>query len=614
MPIRYRCPQCSQLLGIGVAQAGQLTQCPICGAAHRVPAALSTDRVPIARTEGRGLIRSPAPRPAGRAASSVPESANGGYQPPVAARRNEPPQAATGPIKFRCPRCRSLFAVDVLLAGRPGRCMKCGFPVTIPSQEVDEPTTRAALPNPAAKPVPDRAPNAVSNHGERAKPTRPAVAWGTRVIAAPKRRALKAPPSLLDSINAVAGFPQLAPGLANSISIYSNRGETLMRQPAAPLHADPSSPGWRDRAPPDGDGSEARQASDGVPAPSSDRNDATSQIGLKPVSINESRNAARLYEESEDEPGPYQLAPLPRERRPPSTRPAGFLKSSYRGGFRRLARVFRWMNETAYGISILFLMLTCVGFAMQVYANLDSPSSEKSKPSKSAEMAAQANDEGDAQSEESAQEIATPAHEAPHKSRPHWMILTGIAGIVVLNLVRLAAGIANLVVIPFRADPVRGVLFLVPPLTFVYLWRHWYQLRKPVGRIVGPLFALALVVAAYMNVPGLSQAGRGRGNLRSQIERSVGSIKHDVSGELGKAGQNVNSLKREVQKRLPGELETARKALKGAKERVDKAVDDYNGKRTGDESRPGTRESEQNSENSRGKGQTPPSEDKDKRN
>ena len=41
--------------------------------------------------------------------------------------------------------------------------------------------------------------------------------------------------------------------------------------------------------------------------------------------------------------------------------------------------------------------------------------------------------------------------------------------VVLLNIGRLVAGLANLVVIPFREGIAQGVFFLIPPFTFFYL-------------------------------------------------------------------------------------------------------------------------------------------------
>jgi hypothetical protein len=308
-------------------------------------------------------------------------------------------------------------------------------------------------------------------------------------------------------------------------------------------------------------------------------------VALKPISVNESRLARRADEDEDYEPGPYQLAETHAQaRKKPSTRPAGFIKSFYRGAFGKLAGTLRWINETAYGISILFLMLACVGFAMWVYENADSTPSEPPQQSNPVRGLGQIEAEL-AQADLPAQGRPLPNYQAEvpqsapnrqrHPIKQNSLTIAGITGIVVLNFLRLVVGVANLVVIPFRKSPMQGVLFLIPPLTLVYIWRHWTKVRKPVGRVIGPLVALVLVVAAYTFVPGLSAAGRSEGNLRSRLGHSVNVLHRDVTRQLDKTGSDVKSLKQSLEKDLPRNLENAQKVAREAKRRINKAVEDF---------------------------------------
>jgi len=144
----------------------------------------------------------------------------------------------------------------------------------------------------------------------------------------------------------------------------------------------------------------------------------------------------------------------------------------------------------------------------------------------------------------------------------------GITGIVVLNLVRLIAGLANLIVIPFRKSPLNGVLFLIPPFTFFHLWRHWDKLRKPVGRVIGPAFALTVVVLAYAFVPGLSRASRTAGSLQHRLEASVNVLHRDVTRQVKQTSGDVKRLSKEVERKLPGQLERAKAAAQSVGNRV----------------------------------------------
>jgi hypothetical protein len=79
MPIRFRCPQCSRLLGIARRKAGHLTTCPQCGETITVPAqeepldltplldsengAAPVATAPIPRAAPKPAAPKPAPRP-----------------------------------------------------------------------------------------------------------------------------------------------------------------------------------------------------------------------------------------------------------------------------------------------------------------------------------------------------------------------------------------------------------------------------------------------------------------------------------------------------------------------------------------------------------------------
>ena len=62
------------------------------------------------------------------------------------------------------------------------------------------------------------------------------------------------------------------------------------------------------------------------------------------------------------------------------------------------------------------------------------------------------------------------------------LMVLGATVVVALNLGRIVAGVANLVVIPFRESPLQGIFFLIPPITFVYLAQNW---QKVSGRSSG---------------------------------------------------------------------------------------------------------------------------------
>jgi hypothetical protein len=300
-----------------------------------------------------------------------------------------------------------------------------------------------------------------------------------------------------------------------------------------------------------------------------------STVRLKPIPVERVPAMQRLIKEEddglEDDSTPYHLArEIPPDEKPKRSRPRpGIVTTSYHGLFRKSARILRWINESAYGISILFLMVACVGFAMQVYDNRETPQPDPPKQSSptrglgqieaelaQADLPAQGPQATDVDAEAPQ---STPKVKSSPIKQSKWTII-GITGIVVLNLVRLIAGLANLIVIPFEKSPLTGVLFLIPPITFFHIWRHWNKLRRPVKRVVGPAFALALVVLAYAFVPGLSRAGRTSGGLERRLEASVGILKGDVTHQVDQTTSDARTLKAKVERRLPGDLERAKAA------------------------------------------------------
>lgn len=181
---------------------------------------------------------------------------------------------------------------------------------------------------------------------------------------------------------------------------------------------------------------------------------------------------------------PYALIEPPKKRRvvAAASRPAGEVKIVWRQWLGHIQRAFRWINQTAYLISVPFIMLICLGAMM--------------------------------------------------RSRP--MALFGAAVVVALNLGRLASGLANIIVIPFRESPLKGIFFLIPPFTFFYMSNHWNKLKRPVERVTGPLLTIGLVVLAFMFIPSLSGKRVGADDLKGRLKSSVQDIGGAIESKAGK--------------------------------------------------------------------------------
>ncbi len=216
-------------------------------------------------------------------------------------------------------------------------------------------------------------------------------------------------------------------------------------------------------------------------------------VGLKPLTVDSLPVLPRLplqldplADVPDDDEKPYTFATA--EMVPPvvaqlsSPVPAG--KVAWRRALGALQKPFRWLNDAAYLVSVPFLMLILVGT------------------------------------------IA--------RSRP--MAVLGAAAVVLLNAGRLATGLVNLVLIPFREGIGSGLLFLVPLVTPIYLVRHWGRMRAATRRVVEPIATVGLVVVAFTFVPWLRRGGADRapGGLVTQLRAGAEGLEADVREEVEK--------------------------------------------------------------------------------
>jgi hypothetical protein len=164
---------------------------------------------------------------------------------------------------------------------------------------------------------------------------------------------------------------------------------------------------------------------------------------------------------------------------------------NYRWSLGRVQRLFRWLNESAYLVSVPFLMLLILGVVVH--------------------------------------------------SRS--MALLGATIVVLLNVWRLVTGVMNLVVIPFRDSPIQGVLFLIPPYTLYYLYANWDRVEKPARRVIEPALTVLAVVLAFAFVPWLAS---GDGAASPPAEGT------GAAGRLEAGAQNLKAGMREKLERVKG--------------------------------------------------------------
>jgi hypothetical protein len=242
---------------------------------------------------------------------------------------------------------------------------------------------------------------------------------------------------------------------------------------------------------------------------------AKSNVGLAPLTIDSMpiggarRPTKPKYDEDLGDSKPYQLAQpvLNTARGRSSGKVASNATILWRNNLGHLQKLFRKVNETAYLISVPFLLLVLLGAIL------------------------------------SQRQLA----------------LACATAVVLLEIARIVSGIANLAIVPFREGIFQGIMFLIPPLTFFYLSSHWKQMKKPTMRIVGPIATIVVVFAAFTFVPTLhkdhkigslkdlkeeirSDVEEGKGQIEMAKNFDVQNLEKQAEKTIGDAAGKVNSI------------------------------------------------------------------------
>jgi hypothetical protein len=255
-----------------------------------------------------------------------------------------------------------------------------------------------------------------------------------------------------------------------------------------------------------------------------------SQVALAPISMDgmPGLRPKPAFIDEPSIPGPYKMATAPSlpALESSKTRPAGAITRGYRHGMGKFQKLFRWLNESAYLVSVPFVILLLVG----LLAGSNS------------------------------------------------LMGLGATAVVLLNLGRIVAGIANLAVIPFRESPLQGILFLIPPITFLYLYQNWPKVQKPVKRIIGPILTIALVAAAFVAEPWIHGESKPKGSIQDQVKSGLGSLKKGMREQIGRVPNlDADDLK-SIQDKAQGALNSlnagdALKAIEGHLQDAGKSSD-----------------------------------------
>ena len=171
-----------------------------------------------------------------------------------------------------------------------------------------------------------------------------------------------------------------------------------------------------------------------------------SNAALAPITVDRMK-PARTYlpsalDDAEDSK-PYVLAQPVREPRGRVTRHDNAALNLWRRQLGGIQKVFRKISQAAYLVSVPFLMILILGAVL--------------------------------------------------KSRP--MALLGATAVVLLNIGRLVAGVANLAVVPLRDGVNPG------------------KIRKPAWRVAEPALTIVLVVLAFTFIPWLSRGQASSGGI-----------------------------------------------------------------------------------------------------
>ncbi len=221
-----------------------------------------------------------------------------------------------------------------------------------------------------------------------------------------------------------------------------------------------------------------------------------SKIGLAPLSIPAIKKQAYLRSALDDaaDSKPYVLEkPDRREARGKGGGPPNVVLAAWRHEMGTIQKVFRWLNESAYLVSIPFVIILLFGIAVKTYS----------------------------------------------------IAIFGASFVVLLNIGRIVAGIANLAVIPLRDG------------------FNMKKFKKPLRRVIEPAVTIVLVWLGFTFIPWLS-TGKGRaGTIPGRLRATAENLQKDIQGEVDKVADKAKSLEIEklgaqAQEKLKGVVDKAK--------------------------------------------------------
>ena len=247
---------------------------------------------------------------------------------------------------------------------------------------------------------------------------------------------------------------------------------------------------------------------------------ASRNVGLAPRTIDQIRSPFGKQQVSkrkaaDDDLGdglPYLMEQPVKDNRGRVSKPVSGAKMLYRKELTVVLKILRMINEAAYLASVPFLMVLLLGIL----------------------------------------------------TKNHAMAVFGATIVVLLNIGRVVTGFANLVIVPFRESPTQGVLFLIPPFTFMYLHQHWNKVKKPTMRVLGPALTILAVVAAFAFIPSLSGKAKAGGSVVDRLKAGAKTLEGDIKGEMREAeALDLKSLQDKAKAGLKSIGDKARAESKG---------------------------------------------------
>lgn len=256
--------------------------------------------------------------------------------------------------------------------------------------------------------------------------------------------------------------------------------------------------------------------------------DVPSNVGFAPVSHRSLERVAKVDREflQEDAPGPYKVSndepPLRRRNRRKSAKPPSALKEFYWARMHGLLKFLKGLSDFGYLLSIPFITMILIAVIL---------------------------------------------------GSREWAV-TGATGVVLINVVRFYLNLFNLAVLPFRESLSQGIMFLIPPLTLIYLFKHWKRMKRGAKRLIGPTIQIVGVFLAFIFIPVLSSGSVGEGaTIRERINAESESLKKDMSTEAQKVGDEAAKGARRLGSEVSKELEKSGVTVENITETVREGAD-----------------------------------------